>query len=426
VSHKATRFLKNLVEKESVSLYMDVLQAAGAKDKEGNHKASIFWSKLGEILGSPSLTMYLSANPCDILTASYNGGFSSCLRPDGEFFSSVASYAHDTFTTICYIGTPARKFGRAFVYFNDPTFKSFLFSNEYGSFPTFMRDIGRHTIENKLAQSLGIENRWFVGMSELCSDSYADGMVYFDGDDCESIKHETVKDDGVERPDFLEPACVVCHTSDVASRRAVSCNDHGGRVECCCSGCGDDVNDDDCYRNDDGEPYCECCFYNRYFYCNHCDEISDAGDQVHTTTGESVCRYCAENSYATCDRCGGVGDQDDAVEESGTGALFCESCASYKGLVACDDCGLVSNECTDVDDHDKIVCPDCADNYLTCCECSKLSTSRNMNTGSGMCDECHTEAHDTCAECMTEFKSDDLNANCTCDECQAALDKEAV
>lgn len=424
---KATRYLKNLVETHQIVVKENVLTDARAMTKEGELRIEIFWSKLGEILNSPSLTMYLSANPCDIITASHNGGFSSCLRPGGEYFASTASYALDSISTLCYIGTPRRKYGRAFVYKTHPEFLSFLFGNGYGSFPDYMREVGRHAIENTIAKYHGIPSHWLLKGASLGSHSRMDEKVYFDGDDAEYLRHVSLQDTAknAPMPDLIYAPCVICN-GEVLGRECIVCPEHGGDRDLCCERCGDGVCDDDAIWVDD-EAFCSSCFNDRFFYCHCCDEATH-NDYMVTVRGtygsEYYCEGCASD-LSSCDHCGNVYAEDAAtLYEDENGDQICNHCASRNGYSECSECGAMSREPVTLD-GDEEVCQNCKENHETCVECTGLVSETIDETG--LCEDCHGEKYAECEECAENILQADLNDDGVCKDCAASqTDEEAV
>jgi hypothetical protein len=424
---KATRFLKKLIETENEIIPSETLIDAKAVNKEGDYLTSIFWSKLGEILGSPSLEMYVSVNPCDILTASHEGGFSSCLRPGGEYFATVGSWAHDQFSALCFIGSPKRKHGRAFTYFPDKSYHTFLFGNSYGSFPSFMRTIGRQAIETQLASYLGVDNIWHLGQPNLVSASYGGGKVYFDGADVDYMRTVEHKDTEATRPDIVNPVCILCDDERVDHRESITCPDHGGKRTIRCERCSDELNENYACYNDDGDAYCNCCFDELYFVCEHCDCTHDRDERwlVRDSHGNRyrVCGPCRDEYYTYCDRCAEWRSADGFVEcADGDHDSVCARCHN-RYYNTCDSCDKSTEEYTNVDHQ--CLCQGCLeDSHQECSECNKWVSNDDIEDD--MCEDCYDEHHTDCEDCGDSHRTENLQDNNLCNACVIARYEEAV
>lgn len=411
---KATRFLKNLVETNQLGVPGWALESVKAKDKEGVFKESIFWSKLGEILNSPSIVMYLSANPSDILTCSHDGGFSSCLRPGGEYFSGVASYLLDSFTFLCYVGDPLRKTGRTFCYLG-ASGMDFLFGKGYGSFPEYLSETGRKLIASNIASNAGLDNHWIKRKAALSTSNH--NGVYFDGSEADFIRHVSERDSHKQAvtPNFISCTCIVCD----------------GRVRSCavlCSGCGSAdnyticencehaVDEDDVYNDENGNRFCEECYHDIYTQCEGCGrEMDRDGDTYSTPNDEYVCEGCFSYNFFNCYHCGDAASLADSCSVNG-GDLFCPSCVDDQGLVLCNGCGEYSDDTTSTDTD--AYCSCCVDNHLTQCDgCSEHKDNEDVNEH-GYCDDCEDERFSNCDECGDRCTIDSLNDDDLCPTCE--------
>jgi hypothetical protein len=84
----------------------------------------------------------------------------------------------------------------------------------------------------------------------------------------------------------------------------------------CCEACGTDLDEDDAHHNDDGEAFCDCCYSERYSYCERYDETCDAeGAQ------EVICtpRYSSRRTTQTW---GSRAIENEAFECEGNGSLY--------------------------------------------------------------------------------------------------------
>ena len=74
----------------------------------------------------------------------------------------------------------------------------------------------------------------------------------------------------------------------------------------CCPYCGC-VLDEWTHQDPDGDPCCDECFEDRFFYCECCDAVEDRDNGVYIAdTAEFICEDCAERSgnYFCCQDCG--------------------------------------------------------------------------------------------------------------------------
>jgi len=427
VEHKATRFLKNLVGDGDSAISQWVLQETGSRSKEGVYRASIFWSKLGEILGSPFIDMYLSANPSDILTCSHDGGFSSCLRPGGEYFASVASYLRDDFTFLCYVGTPTKKTGRAFVYLGQSGL-DFIFSRSYGSFTDHHRKLGRQVIERSIARTMGLHNHWIKRSAGLCSQSYAYG-VYFDGGESDYLRHDSERHSHPQAatPPFKRVACIFCDETGI-STSAILCPDcsyHTNSDGICC-GCDGHVGQNDIYRDQHGRTHCESCYYESYTSCGCCgDEVST--DNAYYTDWDSYCEACFYESYFHCAHCGETTSNDDARSVSGDS--WCPHCIENQGLVGCEECYDYTDDYI-YTESGHTYCSDCQGDHVTECDiCHEYKENDTITTiaedGREVCQACLEDNFSGCNECAVLCDTDDLNEDGVCEDC-AEPEEEAI
>jgi hypothetical protein len=76
-----------------------------------------------------------------------------------------------------------------------------------------------------------------------------------------------------------------------------------------CVHCGKRIcsEDESCHTDEDGDEYCEDCWYEHVvFTCHNCGEETNRNVEFEVDDGEhSVCEHCYENYYVTCEDCGG-------------------------------------------------------------------------------------------------------------------------
>ncbi len=93
----------------------------------------------------------------------------------------------------------------------------------------------------------------------------------------------------------------------------------------CCYHCDARLDRENVYYGLDDEPCCESCFYEHYFYCEHCDQLSYYNESVHVEGYGVVCVDCLSNFYY-CEECGRYFDKIIEYEEN----FYCEDCFRLK------------------------------------------------------------------------------------------------
>lgn len=175
-----------------------------------------------------------------------------------------------------------------------------------------------------------------------------------------------------------------------------------------CDACGTRLKRDDdyTYYNNNGTPFCEECYHERYSYCTHCDEETYRDDLVYIDdqTGD-VCRWCAEEYYRECDNCGNMIDRDEVqscyMTTNHKGRIYtgrddlCESCREEINTQECPECGdLWDNMFPESVALGQPMCRDCfLERFRKCefanCWCEREEAQRNIS-----CKECRKAMHD--------------------------------
>ena len=115
-----------------------------------------------------------------------------------------------------------------------------------------------------------------------------------------------------------------------------------------CQNCNQSVDEDNSYSNDDGETFCESCYYEIYSYCEKCD---------HTVCRDDI--RCIDGDTSWCD-----------------------SCANHYAN-KCENCGDYFTDTVTIDDNE--YCPNCAESYPICEDCSEHTLKTN---DCGCCEDC--------------------------------------
>ena len=131
-----------------------------------------------------------------------------------------------------------------------------------------------------------------------------------------------------------------------------------------CKHCGRELDEDNIYNGLDGEPLCEECFYDDYFYCERCGGVESLDDSyaVHTSSRDTEhwCDECRRDYAFRCDCCDELYSEGEVdCYSTASGGLVCEycrddyySCSNCGGLVHCDDAYYI-------DDDDDAYCYEC-------------------------------------------------------------------
>ncbi len=126
-----------------------------------------------------------------------------------------------------------------------------------------------------------------------------------------------------------------------------------------CVNCGDHVHEDDAYRDDEGNNYCEYCFNENFINCEHCKEIVHNSDTVFIQNKEIyVCQYCTDKHYHKCENCNDYHALDNM--QILNDEPYCENCFD-EIADCCENCNetFCTEDLTSVNDNGPL-CEDCA------------------------------------------------------------------
>jgi hypothetical protein len=134
-----------------------------------------------------------------------------------------------------------------------------------------------------------------------------------------------------------------------------------------CEECGEEIHVDDTYEDDDGNIYCEQCYYDIHTACERCGREVHRDDTYITDSGYGP--YCTDCYYELYDRCTHC-DREVATEyvhRSQDGDAYCERCYT-RLFVICDHCeGEVRRE-EAIERCNGFYCEDCFGELFTQCE----------------------------------------------------------
>lgn len=297
----------------------------------------------------------LSFNPFDFITASERSycGFTSCVRPDGEYANTILDYMASDCVAIMYTSKPENidmKEGRCWVYINS---KAVFQGRVYGSIFDSDLLLVRDYIQQKLVPDNNYElfggedkssiSKWTKRSKALQlkdEDCYNNGTAYVDyGYGIMSIikgSHEECYFT------ISEGTCLECGAPLDGYEQGYACSGCcGGRYTCEC--CGDRIDEDDAYYLNDCGPYCESCFDDMAFHCDLCGGSVHNDYRVEMRDSSDVCEDCFSEYGFTCYHC----DDNfihtrryghaEPVQEDIDGNMYCEKCTD-RHLVTCEEC----------------------------------------------------------------------------------------
>ncbi len=183
------------------------------------------------------------------------------------------------------------------------------------------------------------------------------GISYVNGE----VPYQDTLDFGRIRDGLLDMMANSNHGYDF-SMDDTNGNINGENNYASCSYCGCGLPEDGTYFYS-GEYYCEYCFNERAFTCDHCCETASKDDsQYIENEGAHVCSYCAENHYANCDECERCFSTECIRFVESEERYVCEGCLDQH-YQECTDCHEFFSELIELEEGDE-VCEDCRENKL--------------------------------------------------------------
>lgn len=115
-------------------------------------------------------------------------------------------------------------------------------------------------------------------------------------------------------------------------------------------------------------------------FCRHCGEAYPAG----STALQNVCPECLDEHYEVCGECESLRPGEDMIELEPRGRRVCRECAARVGYL-CSDC----DEWYEGDggapvEGGRLVCPDCARDYVRCADCGAMVHSVDATSDGGV------------------------------------------
>lgn len=317
----------------------------------------------------------ISVHPCDYLHMTY--GFSSCHNIDsGCYMAGTLSYMNDETTMIFY--TVDRSFDGNSPYYMQKKINREVFAYGHGVllqsrlYPnnndTLNKDNFRNAVQKVIADCEGVSNSWKLFKSQSEVDRYvktgSQSLHYPDYtystynanvsllkpvigyDNYESVAPITVGDIAY---------CIRCG-EELDGSSSLVCYDCSDKVRC--ERCGDLVDREDAYQDDDGDWYCSGCVV----FCDDCNEVIFPYQDKYDVGGDGyVCSHCYENNYGTCEFCYNTYINDELYEIDGR--VYCSDCLEEM-CAPCSRCGETHNtyNMTELDNGDYIC--ECCENEL--------------------------------------------------------------
>lgn len=167
----------------------------------------------------------------------------------------------------------------------------------------------------------------------------------------------------------------------------------------------------------DGKFYCEDCYDENFFVCDHCGKVERKTNRYCIEdTEEDLCETCYEKGeddgiYFRCEDCGGYFSENSRTYVEGYGDV-CNDCID--AYYYCDDCGCYycSSDVIWVNDVDGYVCDDCRERYYVYCEhCEEYVRADNAQQidGTWYCNYCVANYAHRCDHCGELYMGDDYS-----------------
>jgi hypothetical protein len=133
------------------------------------------------------------------------------------------------------------------------------------------------------------------------------------------------------------------------------------------------------YTDIAGQMWCEDCYEENYFTCEHCEkEFFDLNDRKETPDGSYWCKNCFNGEYIICSHCEEYVYGNDAAYVPNSHHhhnydTLCERCVDHH-CIRCDCCGTLVYTDNSVAVRDAPnICQSCyEDDYITCEECGDI------------------------------------------------------
>ena len=325
---------------------------------------------------TPTDQLYLciSRNPVDMLFASTNQSFSSCVNLEsdyaGAFYMGLPDTWVDPYRCIAFItkGKFKRYTVRGYEFKNFRYIqRSWLILNADGFFKVEDYPSANFSINGLLESAdIPISGRYHPSRMRL--------------EQRETLYHENNEECGIY--------------SDCGESYNMSFNWTGGfedmpdyidetSGQCCCN-CGDYVSDE-CARYYGDDVYCGGCHDACFGWCEHCEEYYPH-DQISGFDDGYYCDTCLDAVSAECEGCQERIGNDELCSDPDGDYAYCETCYGAK-FTTCEECEVEIDRDDAIDGY----CAGCyADLFLVCKDCGAV-VDRDDTTDAtdGRCEVCY-------------------------------------
>jgi len=427
---KASKYFKAVVENHNNDLV-----------REYADKLNLAFSVLLESLMQNAVVV-LSINPLDIAMASvHTTGWKSCYALEGVYRTAPLAMLLDESTVLAYaylhkteysplgIELP-KKIWRQWVNINFDQ-NAALFMKEYPKQLLFVAKQVRAMVAGILNTHAGFDpgSTWVkLNINSNRIEMYNSAYIY-DDPACAAIVLKSAYD----AEDVLEFSlgaegvycfeCGLLRQDDTQS--SFHCSDCSQYV-CVC--CGSTIStEDDVYCSPDGDPYCACCFDERFVYCSYCNETIDRYEARYVDYDYGYyCDYCFDELYTYCDHCDCTIRREDVIAVDNDGN-YCDDC--YDELFTkCSNCDDVIRIEDAVEVDCEYYCASCCKELFTeCSNCGndvvRIEDAVEVD-GKYYCDDCYDELFTKCSNCSDVIAVDnavEVDDEYYCDDCYDEL-----
>lgn len=102
-----------------------------------------------------------------------------------------------------------------------------------------------------------------------------------------------------------------------------------------CKNCGEYLENENYYENN-GEYFCEDCYYDMFTECEYCGDIVCI-DDITEADGDYVCQNCLDEYFVICAGCNEYVHRDNYIYSELEGDCYCEGCF-YDRFTYCEEC----------------------------------------------------------------------------------------
>ena len=107
------------------------------------------------------------------------------------------------------------------------------------------------------------------------------------------------------------------------------CEEHYRHYIKKCHKCEELFEKSDGIKSEDGDWYCEDCYYDNYFHCAHCDCEQNIDDGL-VYDGDRYCSECFYERFGLCDGCSASFRQDDLRYSEEDDQYYCSECYEHE------------------------------------------------------------------------------------------------